>query len=172
MHVSWHTLLFSYRWASLLWAMAMSSLFLISAAVWHLAASLLASSSMACPSPFCSTSFPTTTPNWRSRNTMFQTPSAPSSSGNVWGASLTAASNPSQRNLMMRYIIGPAEGKLSTRARTEQSCQLVTSLTLNGLITHGSRKCKTPSASNSEPMWFEIKNLRGEMEAAARWDKL
>lgn len=171
MHVPRLTLFFSpYRWASLLWAMVMSCLSPILAAVWRLAASLLASSSMACPSPFCSTSFPTTTPNWRNRNVEFRTRSAPSSSRNVWGANLTAAANLSQRTRMMTYIIGLAWGTLSVRVRTEQSFQLATSLTLNGLITHGSRKCKTPSASNSEPVWF--KNIREEMGAAASWDKL
>ena len=140
----------------------MSSPSPISAAVWHLAASPLASSSTACPSPSCSTSFPTTTPNWRSKNTVWQTRSAPSSSGNVWGTSSTAATRPSRRTPMMRYITGPVWGKPSTRARSEPSCQLATPVTLNGLIAHGPRPWKTPSASNSEPMWFKINNLRGE----------
>lgn len=160
MHVRWLMLIFSFcRWASLLWATEMSFLSPILAAVWRLAASRLASSSMACPSPFSSTSSLTTTPNWRSRSTHIRTPNAPSSSRNAWGASSTSASNPSQMNPRMRYTIGPMGGKLSTGARTERSCSVGHSLTLNGLITHGSRKCKTPSASNYESMWFKINSL-------------
>lgn len=161
MYVRWLTLLFSsYRWASLLLAMEMLSLSPILAAVWHLAASHLASSSMACLFPFCSTSSPTTTPSWRNRNTNFQTQNAPSSSGNVWGASLINALNPSRRTPMMRSTIGPVGCKPSMRSRIERSCLVKNLLTLNGLTTHGSRKCKTPSASHSEPVWFKINNLR------------
>lgn len=138
-HSSCFTLLFSfYRWASLLWATEMSSLSPILAAAWHLAASPLASSSMACPSPSCSTSFPTTMPNWRNKNTHFQTQSAPSSSRNVWGASLTTASNPSQRSPTMSSTFGLVEGNLFMRTKIKRDCPLATLLTLNGLITHGS----------------------------------
>lgn len=162
----------SYRWASLLWAMVMLSLSLTLAAVWPSVASLLASSSTACPSPFCSTSFLTTMPNWRNRNTHFLTVSALSSSRNVWSEGLGAALNDSQRTLMMRYTIAPVEDKLSTWARIERSCLVATLLTSKGLITHGSTKCKTSSASKSEPSWFQINNLREAMEAATTWDKL
>lgn len=143
----YYTRLFSsYRWASPLLAMAMSSLSLTLAAVWPSVASLLASSLMACPSPFCSTSFPTTMPNWKNRNTHFQTVSANSSLANVWGASLAAALNHCQRTLMTRYTIGPAEDKLSTWTRIERSCLVATLLTLKGLIACGSRKSKTSFA--------------------------
>lgn len=95
LHVQWLTFLFSScRWVSPLWAMETSSLSPILAAVWRSAASLSASSSMECPSPSCSTSFLTITQNWRNRNTYFQTLSAPSSSRNVCGVSLTTALNP------------------------------------------------------------------------------
>lgn len=132
----------SYRWASLLWATVTSYPSPISAAVWHLAASLSASSSTACPFPFCLTGFQTTTPNWRNRSTAFQTRNAPSRSRNAWGANTTAAANLSQRTQMTRYIIGLVWGNLSTRGRTEENC----------LITCGARKCKTSSASSSEPI--------------------
>lgn len=132
------------RWAFLRLVTEMLSLSPILGAAWLSAASHLVSSSMECPSPFFSTSSLTTTPNWRNRSTHFQTLSAHSSFGSVWGASLKTVSNPHQKNLMMRFTFDPVEDILTMTTLKNES------LTINSLIKSlGSYLCPTLS-------WYEM----------------